>query len=223
MQLVIRKYHPNDKDAVCNLFSSSNFELIRPCFYNSVSSPLHLLITVALFATGYLLASVTGAAVLPGVWIALIYYSCYHLYSCYVQLELQTNMKDICRSFLSRPDDCFWVAEAQIDGRPQFVGTVAIKTKQAGGGREAEIFKMAVLPLYRRRGYGIRMVKVVIDFCKERDIARLVLKTSNIRMAAVNLYKKVGFRIVCTDTAMNNNFWVVKLSRVQKITMELKL
>ncbi|XP_075880486.1 putative N-acetyltransferase camello [Nelusetta ayraudi] len=223
MPLVIRKYRPQDKDAVCSLFSCSNFELIRPCFYNSVSSPLHLLITLALFAAGYLLGSVPGALVLPGVWIALIYYSCHNIYSSYVQQILQTNMRDIAGNFLSRPDDCFWVAEAQVDERPKIIGTVAIKTKQSGEGRQAELFRMAISSSYRRMGLGIRMAKIAIDFCKERGISGLVLETTNNRMAAVNLYKKLGFSIVCTQSVFNNYFWVVKLAKVKVIRMELRL
>ncbi|XP_075881110.1 N-acetyltransferase family 8 member 3-like isoform X2 [Nelusetta ayraudi] len=223
MQLVIRKYRPQDKDAVCNLFSCSALELIRPCFYNSVSSPLHLLITVALFAAGYLLGSVPGALVLPGVWIALIYCSCHNIYSSYVQLKLKTDMRDISGNFLSRPDNCFWVAEAQVDGRPQIIGTVAIKTKQSGEVRQAELFRMAISSSYRRLGLGVRMVKAATDFCKERGISELVLETSSTQVAAVNLYKKLGFSIVCTHTETHTYSLVVKLAKIRIIRMKLCL
>lgn len=223
MQPMVRKYRPHDKDAVCSLFSSSNMELIRPCFNKSVSSPLHLLIAAALCTAGYLLGSAPAAVALPVAFIALIYYSCHSVYSNYVHLQLRTDMKDISGSFLSRLDDCFWVAEALVNGKPQIVGAAAIKTKQSGEGRQAELCKLVVSSSCRRMGLGVKMVEVAIDFCKERGIPRMTLTTSNIRMAAVNLYKKVGFSVVSTYTEVDDRFWVAKLSKLQGMRMELRL
>lgn len=223
MQPVIRKYRPSDKDAVCNLFSVGILEHIHPCFKNSLSSPLHLAITLALCAAGFLLGSVPGALVLAGVWIGLIYYCCHTIYSSYVQKKLQTDMMDISGNFLSTPDDCFWVAEAEVDGRPQIVGTVAVKTKQSGEGRQAELFRMIISSSCRRMGLGVRIAKTAIDFCKERGIPELVLETSSTQMAAVALYKKLGFRIIQKHTEAHRHFWIVKLAKVRLITMELCL
>ncbi|XP_075881108.1 N-acetyltransferase 8-like 2 [Nelusetta ayraudi] len=223
MQPVIRKYRPQDKEAVCSLFITGILEHIYPCFHNSVSSPLHLLVTVVLCAAGYLLGSVPGALVLPGVWIALIYYSCHNIYSGYVQLKLRTDMKDISGNYLSRPDDCFWVAETQVDGRPQIIGTMAIKIKQSGEVRQAELFRMIISSSCRRLGIGVRMVKAAIDFCKERGISELVLETTSTQVAAVNLYKKMGFSIICTHTEIYGTFWVVKLANIRFVKMKLCL
>lgn len=223
MQLVIRKYQRQDKDAVCSLFTHSTLEFIRPCFYNSVSSPLHLLTTVALCTAGYLLGSVFWSLVLPGLWIALIYYCCHNVYSRYVQLKLRTDMKDISASFLRRPDDCFWVAEAEIDGTLQILGTVAIKTTQRGEERQAQLCRLAITSSCRGMGLGIRMAKAAIDFCKERGILELVLETSSPQMPAVNLYKKLGFSIDCTHNGVYISTWMVKLARIQIIKMKLCL
>uniref|UniRef100_A0A674NK06 N-acetyltransferase 8-like 2 n=1 Tax=Takifugu rubripes TaxID=31033 RepID=A0A674NK06_TAKRU len=176
IHLLIRKYEPSDKDAACRLFRTGILEHIHPCFHNAMTTPLYIFITVALSAAGILLGSVLGALVLPGIWVGLIYYSCHGLYSSFVLAKLQTDMRDISRSYLSRPGDCFWVAEAQIDG-----------TSQIG-----ELFRMIISPLCRRMGLGARLTQTVIDFCKEHGFSEVVLETSTTQAAAVALYKKLG-------------------------------
>lgn len=223
MQPVIRRYCPQDKDAVFSLFTTGTLEHIRPCFYNAVSSNLHLFITVGLFAAGYLLGSVDGALVLPAVWIALIYYSSYNIYSGYVQLKLQTDMKDISGNFLSRPDDCFWVAETKIDGRLQVIGTMAIKTKESSEGRQAELFRMIISSSCRRMGLGARMVMVAIDFCKKRGISELLLETTSTQVAAMNLYRKMGFSIVRIHTEAHGLSWVLNMARIRIVQFKMCL
>lgn len=223
MSSVIRRYRPQDKDEVCSLFSTGTLEHIRPCFYKSVSSNLHLFITAGLFAAGYLLASVDGALILPAIWIALIYYSCYSTYASYVHLKLRADMKDICGNFLSRPDDCFWVAETKIDGRLQVIGTMALKTKESSEGRQAELLGMAVSSSCRRMGLGARMVKVAIEFCKKRGISELALETSSTQVAAMNLYRKMGFSIVSIHNRAPGPSWVVMMARNRIIQFKMSL
>uniref|UniRef100_A0A3P9B5N4 N-acetyltransferase 8-like 2 n=1 Tax=Maylandia zebra TaxID=106582 RepID=A0A3P9B5N4_9CICH len=120
--LVIRRYRPADKDTVLTLFSTGILEHIRPCFYNAMTSPLYLTITPTLCAVGYLLGSVFGAVLFPAAWVGLIYYCCHEVYASFVRVRLRNDMQDIPGNFLSRPDDCFWVAEAEVGARAQVVG-----------------------------------------------------------------------------------------------------
>uniref|UniRef100_A0A8D0CZL9 N-acetyltransferase 8-like 2 n=1 Tax=Sander lucioperca TaxID=283035 RepID=A0A8D0CZL9_SANLU len=109
-------------------------------------------------------------------------------------------MQDIPGNYLSRPDDCFWVAEAEVDGRAQIMGMVAVVAKQSGEERHGELFRMIISPSCRRVGLGFRMAQTVIDFCKERGFSRVVLETSSPATAAVALYKKLGFSHVLSHT-----------------------
>ncbi|XP_056886477.1 probable N-acetyltransferase CML5 [Takifugu flavidus] len=220
MQLLIRKYEPSDKDAACRLFRTGILEHIHPCFHNAMTTPLYIFITVALSAAGILLGSVLGALVLPGIWVGLIYYSCHRLYSSFVLAKLQTDMRDISRSYLSRPGDCFWVAEAQIDGMSQIVGIVAVVAKQSAGKQQGELFRMIISPLCRRMGLGARLTQTVIDFCKEHGFSEVVLETSTTQAAAVALYKKLGFHIVLTHTETEAPFWIVMLTKVKILKMK---
>ena len=224
MQTVIRRYRPSDKDTVLYLFSTCTKEHIRPCFRIAMTSPLYLAITLALCAAGYLLGSVLGAVVLPGVWAGLIYYSCHNIYTAYVDDKLQTDMQDIPGNFLSRPDDCFWVAEAEVDGRAQIMGMVAVVAKQSGKEKHGELFRMIISPSYRRMGLGLRLTQTVIDFCKERGFSEVVLETSSTQTPAVALYKKLGFSHVLRHTnASHTTSWTVTLSRVTILRMKKQL
>lgn len=219
MQLVIRKYRPSDKDAVCALFSSGNLEHIHPCFHNAITSPLYFGITVVLCVAGFILGSVFGAVVLPGVWVCLIYYCCHELYSSFVRVKLQTDMQDIPSFYLSRPDDGFWVAESEIDGKHQIMGMVALVAKQSGK-KQGELFRMIISPSCRRMGLGARLTQSVIDFCKERSFSELVLETSSTQTAAVALYKKLGFRLILSHTETHAPFWIMTLSKVKILRMK---
>lgn len=218
MQLLIRRYHPSDKDSVLTLFSDGILEHIGPCFYNAISSPLYLGITLGLCAAGYLLGSVLGALVLAGGWVGLVYYACHEVYSIFVREKLRTDMQDIPGNYLNQPDDCFWVAE--VSGWSQIVGIVAMVAKQNEGERYGELFRMIISSSCRRLGLGSRMAETVVDFCKERGITRLVLETSSTQTAAVALYQKMGFAHILSHTKTLAPDWMTKLSKVKIILME---
>ncbi|XP_042358989.1 putative N-acetyltransferase 8B isoform X2 [Plectropomus leopardus] len=223
MQLVIRRYRPTDKDAVLTLFSNGMQEHNRPCFYNAMTSPLYLAISLALCVAGYLLSSVLGAVVLPGAWVGLLYYCCHDLYTSFVKERLRTDMQDIPGNYMSGPDDCFWVAETEVDGRVQIMGMVAVVARLSGEERHAELFRMIISPSYRRMGLGFRLVQTVVDFCKERGFSKVVLKTSSTQVAAVGLYKKVGFSHTLSYTKTQLCVPKLTLARVKVVFMEKHL
>ncbi|XP_068567843.1 N-acetyltransferase 8-like 2 [Cebidichthys violaceus] len=223
MQLVIRRYRHSDKDPVLTLFSSGIREHIRPCFCNAMTSPLNLAITLALCVAGHLLGSVLGAVVLPGAWVALVYYCCHELYASFVREKLQTDMQDIPGNYLKGPDDCFWVAEAEVDGGTRVLGMVAVVAQQSGKERYGELFRMIISPSCRRMGLGLRMAHTAVDFCKERDFSKVVLETSSTQTAAVSLYQKLGFSHVTTHTKTYTFDWIVMMTKVSILIMEKHL
>nr|XP_020474278.1 probable N-acetyltransferase camello [Monopterus albus] len=219
MQLVIRRYHHSDKDAVLTLFGSCAWEFVHPCFHNAMTSPLYVTITLALCVAGYLLGSVLGAVTLQGIWVGLVYYCCYEAFISFTRERLRTDMQDIPGNYLSRPDDCFWVAEAEVDGRAQIMGIVAVVAQQSETERYGTLLRMVVSPLCRRMGVGFRLAQTVIDFSKERGFSKVMLETTSPQIAAVALYKKLGFRHVLSYSP----FGVFKLARVIIFRMEKHL
>ncbi|XP_036956648.1 probable N-acetyltransferase camello [Acanthopagrus latus] len=223
MQLVIRRYRPSDKDTVLSLFSVTTLGLIQPCFKMAILSPLYMAITLALCVAGYLLGAVLGAVVLPGAWVGVIYCCCHAIYSGYLRNKLKTDMQDIPGNFLSRPDDCYWVAEAEVEGIAKIVGMVAVVGQQSGDERYGELFRMSVSPTCRRMGIGVRLTETVFDFCKERGFSAVVLSTSSPTQAAVALYKKLGFSLVPYDNKSSAYSWILMLARVTVFRMKKQL
>ena len=223
MKLLIRRYRPSDKDTVLQLFSVGINEHIGPCFRTAMTSSLHLAIALALCVAGYLLGSVLGSVVLPGAWVGLVYFCCHAVYADYVREKLRTDMQDIPGNYLSRPDDCFWVAEAEVDGRTQIMGMVAVVAKQSGEERYGELFRMIISPSCRRMGLGFKLAQTVVDFCKERGFSKVVLETSSIQTAAVSLYEKLGFSHVRSHTNTYSHDWVIVLAKVSVLIMEKHL
>ncbi|KAL6112558.1 uncharacterized protein ACO6RY_09291 [Pungitius sinensis] len=223
MQPVIRRYRPSDRDPVRTLFSVGIREHIQPCFRHAITSPPHLAVALALCVVGHLLGSVSAAVVLPGAWVGLVYYCCHELFASYVREKLQTDMQDIPANYLSRPDDCFWVAEAEVDGRTRILGTVAVVAKQSGKERHGELFRMIISPTCRRMGLGRQMTQIVVDFCKERGFSKVVLNTTSTQVAAVHLYEKLGFSQVNTHRRALISDWSVKLTKVSLLVLEKHL
>ncbi|XP_067101495.1 N-acetyltransferase 8-like 2 [Osmerus mordax] len=229
MQLVIRRYRPSDKDAVLVLFSDGILEHIGPSFRNAMTQPLYLVITLGLSAVGHHLGggALLCALLLAGAWVALVYYCCYELYDSFVRERLRTDMLDIPGCYLSQPDNCFWVAEAEVDGRSEVMGMVAVVAKQSAGEgtgeRYGELFRMIISSSCRRMGLGSRLAQTVIDFCKEHGFSKVVLETSSTQTAAVALYKKMGFTLVLTHAQTHAPDWITKLSGVHILKMEKQI
>ncbi|KAM9813232.1 LOW QUALITY PROTEIN: N-acetyltransferase 8-like 2 [Neosynchiropus ocellatus] len=222
MQLVIRRYQPADKDVVRSLFSVGILEHIGPCFRNAMSGPVHLTVTLSLCVSSYLLSSTLTAAV-AALWVLAVYGCSREIYAGFVRLKLRTDMQDICGNYLNRPDSCFWVAEAELNGRVQILGMVAVVAKQDGKEKYGELFRMIISPQCRRTGLGLKMAQTVLDFSERQGFSKVVLETSSTQVAAIALYEKLGFELVLTHTNTDGPFWITWLSRVKIMKMEKKL
>lgn len=68
---------------------------------------------------------------------------------------------------------------------------------------EAHITNIAVLPEYRGKGLGEKLLKNMIDHCKEKGIETMTLEVRVSNIAAQSLYKKFGFQ----EGAMRKNYY----------------
>ncbi|KAM9408680.1 N-acetyltransferase 8-like isoform 1-T2 [Pholidichthys leucotaenia] len=222
MKVVIRQFRPSDLDSVQRLFMIGQLEQIHPSFIRAMTSPLYVTITLTLSITGYLLGSIFGAVLLPAAWVSLIYYSCHTVFNFYMRMTLQADMGDISGFYLSRPDHCFWVAEAEVNGRAQVVGMVAVVARENGGEKYGELSRLVVSPQCRRLGLGCQLIQTVMDFSKDRGFSKVELDTSSIREEAVALYKKLGFKHVLTHVPPEIPFHLL-LTRIRCMIMEKHL
>lgn len=58
---------------------------------------------------------------------------------------------------------------------------------------EGEIARIAVDPVYRRKGAAARLLHAVEDFCEEKGIDRLMLEVRKSNVPAISLYREYGF------------------------------
>lgn len=65
----------------------------------------------------------------------------------------------------------------------------------AAGGGEAELYRIAVLPEYRRRGLGKHLMEAFLDSCP-KNTGRIFLEVRSRNVAALELYKKYGFKVI---------------------------
>lgn len=221
MHIVVRKFQPTDFEAVKTIFKEGIKEHIIPAFINAISQPLNITLTLCFCILGYILGrgSVVLALLSGASWTGLLLYFCYEFYAGYVRLKLSTDMQDITGYYIRNPDNCFWVAEAEVNGRPLVVGMVAVEGKRlpnSDGKKYGELFRMNVSSGFRHTGVGSRLRKAVEDFCKERGFSKVKLYTSSIQKAAVFLYLKMGFRHV----QMHTQWWIMWLIRVKIVEME---
>ena len=59
---------------------------------------------------------------------------------------------------------------------------------------EGELYRVAVLPEARRRGYGRRLLETFFREAEKRDVYSLFLEVRESNEAAIALYRSVGFR-----------------------------
>ena len=65
----------------------------------------------------------------------------------------------------------------------------------AAANGEAELYRIAVLPEYRRKGMGKHLMEAFLDCCpKSTDKVFLEVRSKN--TAALELYKKYGFKVI---------------------------
>jgi putative acetyltransferase len=110
----------------------------------------------------------------------------------YIQYSLSDDLSDISRHYLGSSGNHFWVAE--VDG--QIKGTVGIYRRTDG---EAELHRMGVAAGSRRQGIGGELLKTAEGFCREQGYPRIYLTTATHMNAAVAMYQKAGYQLICKE------------------------
>ena len=60
-------------------------------------------------------------------------------------------------------------------------------------GTKAQFRKMAVLPSDQGKGFGLKLLQYLVDYCKSQGIKNL---WCNARVSAIGFYEKIGFETV---------------------------
>lgn len=127
------------------------------------------------------------------------------------QRQFESNILEICRMNLNDLNlidfnyfDDFWNIEnlktdllsdnsvwfsAKIENK--IVGFVGIKVVLD----EADIMNIAIHKNYRQQGFASSLLSEVINYCKNNGINKINLEVNENNIPAINLYKKLNFRI----------------------------
>lgn len=90
----------------------------------------------------------------------------------------------------SGDDGYFIVAEKNHNGRRRIAGYAGLYRAVS----EAYIYNIAVRREYRKMGIGERLTKELISYCIKSHLEFISLEVRCSNNAAINLYKKLGFR-----------------------------
>ncbi|XP_038644086.1 putative N-acetyltransferase 8B [Scyliorhinus canicula] len=193
---VIRAYRPQDLRHVQRIFAEGLVDMVGPAFKRAVLAPFNVTLLLAAFGAGYTLTgSLPWAGLASLALLALVYLSCWVLYTRYVREILRGDMGDIESCYVRAPGCGFWVAEEEgREGR--LAGMVAAKAQPP---LACELLRLSVDRTYRRRGLAQGLTEVVLDFARGLGCAVCHLSTSNAQQPALRLYQRLGFRVVGTE------------------------
>ncbi|WP_411681016.1 GNAT family N-acetyltransferase [Clostridium thailandense] len=104
-----------------------------------------------------------------------------------------------------------WVAE----DHGKVVGEIAIVRVDEN---TAQLRWFLIEPEMRGKGLGHELMKVVIDFCKEKNYKHVFLWTVNLLGAARHLYKSYGFKLTETQ---ENNTWRKEVIKEERWNLDL--
>lgn len=62
----------------------------------------------------------------------------------------------------------------------------------------SEIIDIIIDPKKRHNGYGFKLLNYAIDVIIKNNCENITLEVNSLNVAAINLYKKLGFKIVAT-------------------------
>ena len=198
-EVKIRPYKPED------------FLKCREMFTDSIKELSNLLMKIVFpkcFKMAGLLLMVVAAVSMNTIWLpwiimfylitcviltALLYIYIYLLIMNYIDGSLNADLLEIAEFY--KGESCMWIAE--YNGR--VLGMVGLAKREYHKPGVAELQRLFASTSVRGKGIGTLLVKTVLQFCKEQNYNKIILKTSCTQYAAIPLYKKCGFKHVRND------------------------
>ncbi|MBX3363666.1 MAG: GNAT family N-acetyltransferase [Phycisphaeraceae bacterium] len=116
---------------------------------------------------------------------------------CYTEYGLSLNLDDACEQHLRDPGAYFrdsggefWVVR---DAEGQVRATAALAVHHELQPMRGELKSMYVHPDWRRRGWGARLTKLVIETARDKGCSIMELWSDTRFLAAHALYRSLGF------------------------------
>ena len=114
-------------------------------------------------------------------------------FQAYIERAISQELGKVEEYYFARERQGFWVADDR-----RIVGMVGIERHSDDA---AELRRMAVEKTQRRKGIGRQLLAHAEASCREYGYHRVVLSTSELQTAAMQLYKSSGYRLVREEAA----------------------
>ena len=192
--VIIRSFQPSDQSECTKIFQAGSEEITKQTGLVFLSSVSWYVVTAMLFAS--------AAAMLWSIWIFVLYIAVIFVLAypyikwCYEYIKWQNS---VLKKGYRNTDGChIWVAE----WNGKVVGMVRLtynnEIYEAG---IATLDNFHVVPSFRGKGIGNKLLNELIAHAKRQRIKEIVLHTSNTLTAALRLYKRNGFKVILAETA----------------------
>ena len=200
-RLTIRSFQHSDQKECVQIFLDGFQDYIKNLTIAFLSKTSWYVLMATIFT---LLAAVLWSTWIFVVFVVIIlilltfFYISLHVASYkFIKYAMRTDMRDIEKFYMSDEGCHMWVAE--LCGK--VVGMVGLHHDENHEPGVFELQRMYVIPRYQRIGIGKRMLSDVIMHAKKQKMKTIVLTTSNIQVAAIQLYRKYGFKVATHSTS----------------------
>ncbi|KAJ3740245.1 acyl-CoA N-acyltransferase [Lentinula detonsa] len=215
--VIIRPFYSTDSEQVLNVYFTGLVSGVDSAGYFAVTraflhwAPMYLAYFLSVSGGGTLLLAlrtdiqILGLAIvfLSCCFMFFVYYRIRNAFLGYYQDGLRHDMTDISQYYRQDhekdgyPIRRFWVAEISSmtsESGYEVVGCVALDCSlNRDEPMIGELKRLFVLPTYRKRGIGTKLMQTVIAFAKEQNITSLRLETTNFQPVAREMYTRLGW------------------------------
>lgn len=210
--VTIRMWTPDDLQGTWKVLREACFSLLLPAFTIYTSKKSFQYFTVAVAALTY---AWTKSSICFLLAIILCYIGVYILQLTglliYLYIPTSVSIRDLHsvqnmqEAYFTRDTTGFWVAEVRrTNGCIEIAGTIAIATIPSDRKKITDhdcvwLRRMAVLKKYRSLGIAKQLIETTIGFCREKNVRKVELYSTEVHQAARKLYAKLGFKLMPTE------------------------
>ena len=191
--VIIRSFQPSDQSECTKIFKDGSEGILKQTSLVFLSSVSWYAFIATLFAS--------AATMLWSIWIFVLYIAVIFVLTypyikwCYEHLNWQNSV--LKKGYRNTVDSCH-ILVAEWNGK--VIGMVRLtynnEIYEAG---VAKLDNFHVVPSFRGKGIGNKLLNELITHAKRQRIKEIVLQSSNTLTAALRLYKRNGFKVVSAE------------------------
>lgn len=223
--IVIRDYRPGDELQCKDILREGTMSTVNTAFFAGLTREITFQAMVLTSAVMFIFMGVPLSVCLGAIPVVIVaMYIIIYLGHTFKAQEMMQDISNIPRFYMSSDYTGFWVAEAcepmfmsqepkhakyllMTEGemqqqciqlashlRRKVIGTIAA-TRSKNEENTAWLRRMAVHPLYQRKGIGSKLVDEVTKFAAGKGYSAVELVTSECHNGARELYLNKGFEL----------------------------